>query len=1530
MEGAEHSRYISQLKAEFDSCDTTQTGFLDRDELTELCQKLQLEAHRPLLLDTLLGQHTYARVNFEEFKEGFVAALSRSLDDGSYLQPVVPEEVKPKFVKGTKRYGRRSRPDREPDGAATCDSEDSPPLGGEAADSSPAGVRRAKLRRSTSLESVESLKSDEETGSQKENFQSKACDAGPRQDEAPLGAVDIVMEAQLDAEESDVRDFQMVLHGSAPISCSTPTQRVLHRSQAASAEPPARSAAPSLLMAAVGRRILSRLDDGSGCSSPEGVIALWAEEGIRNSRDILQTLDFSLEERLSLADLTLALDNELLVSGNGIHQAALISYKNELQHLQVGAEHACRQRDKVKADLELAEQRNLQLVREVDERHASTEAFNQSRVRDLERDYRDRAAALRAQLELENDAVLQQTEAERSSLQEELQLLRAQEARLQEELCSVTQENTRLGEELAAVTMKLAEEEASVNKLQSHVDQLLHDKFAILDPAASGPSHEERVSEIVEACEQRRRELQDRNDELNSELELLKSQRSNRKSRRAAGDAAALSWTASAETDGDESDMKSSSTPQVRKKLQPADKTALCSLDSVSGPAVSIQTELALEQLKQKHNQELQQLRIQLETQVNYYERSLELMRQSMEVERKDIGQAFKLEISDLEEQKAQVERQVKQLKETLDAVQLPNGGRGGGWSHERERRMQWERAELEQNFAREISNLVQKLSAEKDQLEAELKLKMDQEVMLVREEAEEQLSHIKQEHADGRRRLLHQLHQERQRLQDQRGLWEELQREERRTGICRTEEQRKGELGNLQAVSDGVLRDSVLRDREAVADDFSRLSKAFIRQQDQLRASEQTVSSLRSQLDGLQEDMRTRAECLSTVSTEREYLKTDRDKLIQDLKERAVAVDTLHLEPDGVSEELGRSRTRTSQLRANRDEEQEEEELRRLRQENRSYARLADQLSSQIVEMEEETSGLRDHLKEISFQLNDTADLVLELRGRLNSKSSEVDKLHRDIRRLRDGEPEPAGRVLLQLRVAEENFEQEKRRMAQQLVELEALVLALEEATDPAGPPRAQLEEVRSENGALQERLGVLQQEVQDLEEDVAKKRRKMEEMEGEHERSREEEERLHRENGRYREEVLDLSGRNLQLSNSNAELSARLRGDQESVRMLTERLSAISEQQQEAGSEVQRMRVAALQREAAWMQEKQQLEKEAASHKEQLGRLTALEAELSGATLKLRRLEEDERKRQGEADDRNNKAAALQRALTSLEAEADQLRSDLRAANQNKQEVTHLQGALQQAQNKLEELETSVKKLMREKQELHQALEEQEEQEEQGETHKLRVQNQELQHELAELQVRSVAAQELAQELAQEQQNLKTKLSEVELSRTRAQDQAVQAVQAQRLRELQELQEQVELLQARLLEEQRRSQQLEETLRLQAQQSSSQISMKQGQYETALSALQQRMEELETKLKGVRLVLQDTVQQLRDQLAKNAESGARLKDLHAENSQAMAALQVAEQRQKKAEKKNILLEDKVRVLNGLLREIAQVSLST
>lgn len=62
--------------------------------------------------------------------------------------------------------------------------------------------------------------------------------------------------------------------------------------------------------------------------------------------------------------------------------------------------------------------------------------------RDLEQDFRDRLTALRSQSEQESEALLQQVERERSTLQDDLQLLRAQEAELQEELCSATQVST--------------------------------------------------------------------------------------------------------------------------------------------------------------------------------------------------------------------------------------------------------------------------------------------------------------------------------------------------------------------------------------------------------------------------------------------------------------------------------------------------------------------------------------------------------------------------------------------------------------------------------------------------------------------------------------------------------------------------------------------------------------------------------------------------------------------------------------------------------------------------------------------------------------------------------------------------------------------------------------------------------------------------------------------------------------------------------------------------------------------------------
>uniref|UniRef100_A0A8B9L1L5 EF-hand domain-containing protein n=1 Tax=Astyanax mexicanus TaxID=7994 RepID=A0A8B9L1L5_ASTMX len=1265
MDEEEQNRYVAQLKEEFDSCDTTGTGYLDKEELTALCHKLSLDAHLPLLLDTLLGPQHYARVNFEEFKEGFVAVLSRSLDfstseeESSYLNP------------GKVSSFKRCCPIEAP--CFVC------------------GVYQFLLFSVQVLNCqmylFQSLKSDEDTGSNKDSIQhsfeaqgqlkrwkpdslgSPTQTTGPCQ-EVTDGQVKAVWEElgvgsggsldrqelslvcdhiglkNLQSEELDalfkkldkdqdgkvsLTEFQKGLfrHGDLPepTAASTPLRASTQRTfSQALEERVGRSTSPSLLSATVGQRLLTRLDDGSGCTSPERVVTLWNDEGIRNSRDILQTLDFSLEERLSLAELILALDNELLVSGNGIHQAALISYKDEIQFLQVLANQACQERDKAKVDLEMADRRNLQLVREIDDRHATIESLNESKIKDLEQDFRDKLTALRSETDQENEVLLQQMERERTKLREEVEHLKAQEATLQEE---ANNENSRLEEEICALKGKLLESESTISKLKKDLDHVLQDKYGGLDPSSAGLlSQEERLSGIIKQYELQCRELQDRNDELSSELEVLRCQGSGKRSRRSRDSFSTHTWSSrralTTESDSDDPEMKRVTSPQINvlHNFVFIVLAALGSLESLA-PTVSIETELAMEQLKDQ----VQDLKIQLETKVNFYERNIELMKQNMEVERKEIAQGYKMEISELEEQKILAEERLEQLRQTVERLEgeLRVKGEGMAWGSEQERRAQREQAELEQNYAREISNIVHRLTSEKDQLEAELKLKMDQEVLLV----------------------------------------------------------------------------------------------------------------------------------------------------------------------------------------------------------------------------------------------------------------------------------------------------------------------------------RARLDEVNSENSALKERLAVLHQDVMRLEEEVSKKRRKLEETEREYTTIRDEVERLHKENCKCREEVLELSTRNLQLSNENAELNCHLRSDQGAVQRLTESLAQASQEQEQAALSIKQLQETSsqLENEKLRLQVSKQEEKE---HLERelkvLKQLTEMESALSNLTLKNQSLQQDKDSLLREAEERNKKIETLQERISGLETQTSQLHSQLYSMSKEKedhvQEMSAHRKLLNESQEKVLELEASMRELCKEKEQLQEILRIQQQtavSAQQEELRTVRTHNQELLEKVS--QERELDLQKVKHECL----TLKNKNAELETAKHRAEEQALRAntdlslSQAQHVREVQQLREQVGTgnreqlahMHAQLTEQQSRTQQLAEQLRTQGQQASTQLSLQQEQYEKVMENMQERMEEVEAKLKSVRLMLQEKVNQLKEQLAKNAKSDLLLKDLYVENSQLMKALQVTEQRQKSAEKKSFLLEEKVAALNKLLRKIAPASLS-
>ncbi|KAM7236745.1 hypothetical protein CapIbe_012417 [Capra ibex] len=129
----------------------------------------------------------------------------------------------------------------------------------------------------------------------------------------------------------------------------------------------------SLVSVCSGPRLFCSVDDGSGFAFLEQIISLWSQEGVHNGREVLQSLDFSVDEKVNLLELTWALETELMVVGGAAQQAALACYHQELSFCQEQVEQMARERDKARQDLEKAEQRNLEFVKKTDDPHSALE-----------------------------------------------------------------------------------------------------------------------------------------------------------------------------------------------------------------------------------------------------------------------------------------------------------------------------------------------------------------------------------------------------------------------------------------------------------------------------------------------------------------------------------------------------------------------------------------------------------------------------------------------------------------------------------------------------------------------------------------------------------------------------------------------------------------------------------------------------------------------------------------------------------------------------------------------------------------------------------------------------------------------------------------------------------------------------------------------------------------------------------------------------------------------------------------------------
>ncbi|KAG8522343.1 Ninein-like protein [Galemys pyrenaicus] len=757
MDKEEENHYVSKLREVYSSCDTTGTGFLDREELTQLCLKLHLDKQLPLLLQTLLGNDHFARVNFEEFKEGFVAVLSSSAgsdpldEDSRSLESAAPHAVPPKYVCGSKWYGRRSRPE-------ACD----PGTGAKCFPEQPSRVPlKNQLRRSASLESVESLKSDEEAESAKEPqnelFEAQGqlptwgsdvfasprkacslpCDTPESQvrgiwEELGVGSSGHLTEQELalvcqsiglqglEKEELEdlfnkldqdgdgrvsLEEFQLGLFNHGPTSLpefSTPvkTSRPWSRYQVLEEGSCPTATTSSLVSLCSGLRLFCSLDDGSGFAFPEQLIALWAQEGIQNGTEVLQSLDFSVDEKVNLLELTWALENELMMVTGSTQQAALACYRQELSFRQGQVEQMVRERDKARQDLEKAEKRNLEFVKEMDDCHTALEQLTEQKIkchrrggsipqtrvpcRHLEQGYRERLSLLRSEVEVERELFWEQARRQRAKLETDLERLRVEEASLREKLTLVMKENSRLQKEIIEVVEKLSESEKSVLRLQEELEFVLKDKAKVshvpvwvfqLEPQNMELlAQEERFLKIVKDYELKCRDLQDHNDELQAALEGLRA--------------------------------RLPPSPRSHSRTQPEGRRplpGLCPAGTIlfSGESapVSIEMEIMMEQVKEHYHD----LKSQLETKVNYYERELEVMKRDFAKERKEMEQAFRLEVRVLEDQKADLETLHQKSQEVIRGLQEQLENRALD-------------PELERKLA--LSGLARRLACEKEQLQ--------------------------------------------------------------------------------------------------------------------------------------------------------------------------------------------------------------------------------------------------------------------------------------------------------------------------------------------------------------------------------------------------------------------------------------------------------------------------------------------------------------------------------------------------------------------------------------------------------------------------------------------------------------------------------------------------------------------------------------------------------------------------------------------------------------------------------------------
>ncbi|XP_068222758.1 ninein-like protein isoform X2 [Palaemon carinicauda] len=277
--------------------------------------------------------------------------------------------------------------------------------------------------------------------------------------------------------------------------------------------------------------VFSSVDpDNTGYANVETIIELWESLSIGNGTSLLKEmgLPHRPHDRLSLGDLSAALEEECRVTDDQATtttvtsvQLAVITYLHEIKFLRLSLDSARGERNKLRFDLNEANQRLALLAQELDEHNAHMEASSQHQIQELERQYRDQVRELQEAITRERDAARDQVSSVMRELQSQNSQLLQEDSKLKAKLSTLHGDIKRLESENLELSEKLQEAQRQISQMERQLVDLQELRKKVAEFESLSPREDEyrRLLDRLERVTAENQQLRDNNDELLSQMD---------------------------------------------------------------------------------------------------------------------------------------------------------------------------------------------------------------------------------------------------------------------------------------------------------------------------------------------------------------------------------------------------------------------------------------------------------------------------------------------------------------------------------------------------------------------------------------------------------------------------------------------------------------------------------------------------------------------------------------------------------------------------------------------------------------------------------------------------------------------------------------------------------------------------------------------------------------------------------------------------------------------------------------------------